>query len=120
MNLSLPNLKISIMLTVNIMNIFYLDELLVWADGLGLPVNPNYLDSPEAFSIKNLTPLAKKLVFEKFQNHPWPEMSKILNTIQSSPDSDGSDFRTLSRNFDRIRGQNFSTTHAEIAHAMGL
>jgi len=119
-DLSLPNLKISIMPTISIMNIFYLDELLAWAAELRLPVNVNYLDSPEEFSIKNLTPLAKKLILEKFQDHPWPEMSKILNTIRSSPDSDGVRFVTLSRHFDRIRGQNFSNTHAEIAHAMGM
>ena len=119
-DLSLPNLKISIMPTISIMNIFYLDELLEWAAELRLPVNVNYLDSPEEFSIKNLTPLAKKLILEKFQDHPWPEMNKILTTIRSSPDSDGVRFVTLSRHFDRIRGQNFSNTHAEIAYAMGM
>ena len=119
-DLSLPNLKISIMPTISIMNIFYLDELLEWADELGLPVNANYLDWPEEFNIKNLTPLAKKLILEKFQDHPWPEMSKILTTIKLSPDSGGVGFVSLSKHFDRIRGQNFSNTHAEIAHAMGM
>jgi len=119
-DLSLPNLKISIMPTISIMNIFYLDELLSWATELRLPVNVNYLDSPEEFSIRNLTPLAKKLILKKFQDHRWPEMENILSTIQSSPDSDGVAFVTLSRHFDRIRGQNFSDTHAEIAHAMGM
>ena len=119
-DLSLSNLKISIMPTISIMNIFYLDELLEWATELRLPVNVNYLDSPDEFNIKNLTPLAKKLILEKFQNHPWPEMKNILTTIKSFPDSDGSGFVSLSRHFDRIRGQNFSSTHAEIAYAMGM
>ena len=120
MDLSLPNVKISIMPTISIMNIFYIDELLDWATELGLPVNVGYLDSPKEFSIKNLTPLAKKLILEKFQAHPWPEMGNILTTIKSFPDSDGVGFVSLSRHFDRIRGQNFSNTHAEIAHAMGM
>jgi MoaA/NifB/PqqE/SkfB family radical SAM enzyme len=119
-DLSLPNLKISIMPTISIMNIFYLDELLAWATELGLPVNVNYLESPDEFNIKNLTPLAKKLILEKFQDHPWPEMSNILTTIKSFPDSVGDGFVSLSKHFDRIRGQNFSNTHAEIAHAMGM
>jgi hypothetical protein len=102
------------------MNIFYIDELLTWATEVGLPVNVGYLDSPKEFSIKNLTPLAKKLILEKFQTHPWPEMGNILTTIKSFPDSDGVGFVSLSRHFDRIRGQNFSNTHAEIAHAMGM
>jgi MoaA/NifB/PqqE/SkfB family radical SAM enzyme len=119
-DLSLPNLKISIMPTVSIMNILYLDEVLEWANELGLPVNLNYLDSPKEFSIKNLTANAKQLIFEKFQKHPWIEMSGILNLVQSSPDCDGTGFVTLTRHFDLIRGQNFSDTHAEIAHAMGM
>jgi hypothetical protein len=119
-DLSLPNLKISIMPTISIMNVLYLDELLEWATELRLPVNVNYLDSPEEFNIKNLTSLAKKLILEKFQDHPWPEMSNILTTIKSSPDSDGIGFVSLSRHFDQIRGQHFSNTHPEIAHAMGM
>lgn len=118
-DLCLPNLKISIMPTINIMNILYIDELLAWANESGLPVNPNYLDSPEAFNIKNLTPLAKKLVFEKLQNHPWPEMEKILNIIRSSPDSDGKTFIEKTNYFDLIRNQKFINSHREIAIAMG-
>lgn len=119
-DLNLSNLKISIMPTISIMNILYLDEVLTWANNLGLTVNLNYLDSPEAFSIRNLTPLAKKLIIEKFQDHAWPEMKNIFNTIKLSLDSDGSEFVTLSQHFDRIRGQNFLDSHAEIAHAMGM
>jgi len=119
-DLSLPNLKISIMPTVSIMNILYLDEVLEWANELGLPVNLNYLDSPKEFSIKNLTADAKQLVFEKFQKHPRTEMSGILNLVRSSPDCDGTEFVTLTKHFDLIRGQNFSSSHAEIAHAMGM
>jgi MoaA/NifB/PqqE/SkfB family radical SAM enzyme len=119
-DLSLPNLKISIMPTVSIMNILYLDEVLEWANELGLPVNLNYLDSPKEFSIKNLTADAKQLVFEKYQKHPRIEMSGILNLVRSSPDCDGTEFVTLIKHFDLIRRQNFSSSHAEIAHAMGL
>ena len=118
--LSLPNLKISLMPTVSIMNILYLDEVLEWANEVGLPVNFNYLDSPKEFSVKNLTADAKRLVFEKFQKHTGSEMSGILNLVRSSLDCDGTDFVTLTKHFDLIRGQNFSSTHAEIAHAMGM
>jgi radical SAM protein with 4Fe4S-binding SPASM domain len=119
-DLSLPNLKISVMPTVSIMNILYLDEVLEWANELGLSVNLNYLDDPKEFNIKNLTADAKKLVFEKFQNHSWSEMSGILDLVRSSPDCDGTGFVNLTKHFDHIRGQNFSNTHAEIANAMGM
>ena len=118
--LDLPNLKISIMPTVSIMNILYLDELVEWANELRLPVTLNYLNWPAEFSIKNLTLSAKKLILKKFQDHPWPEMSNILTTITSSPDSDGIKFVERTKHFDRIRKQNFLDTHPEIAHAMGM
>jgi MoaA/NifB/PqqE/SkfB family radical SAM enzyme len=120
LNLKLSNLKISIMPTVSIMNIFYLDEVLQWADGLGLCVNFNYLTDPDSFNIKNLTALAKKLIIEKFSNHPNSEIGKILDTIRSLPNSDGTNFINLTKHFDRIRKQKFADTHHEIASAMGV
>jgi sulfatase maturation enzyme AslB (radical SAM superfamily) len=119
-DLKLPNLKISIMPTVNVMNILYLDEVLQWADSLGLPVNFNYLSTPAEFSIKNLTAQAKKIIIEKLKNHPRSEVINMLATIQSLPDSDGKDFVNLSKHFDRIRNQNLLTTHRDIATAMGM
>jgi len=119
-DLALPNLKISIMPTISIMNILYLDELLEWANELLLPVNLNYLDSPKEFSIKNLTADAKELVFKKYQNHPWTEISNMLTLVRSSLDCDGTEFVAKTKHFDRLRDQQFSITHAEIAHAMGM
>lgn len=120
LDLKLPNLKISIMPTVNVMNILYIDEVLQWADSLGTPVNFNYLSTPEELSIKNLTTQAKKIIIKKLKDYPSPEVTNMLATIQSSPDSDGKDFVNLSKRFDRIRDQNLLTTHREIAAAMGM
>lgn len=116
--LNLPNLKISIMPAISIMNILYLDELLKWAESLQLPINPLYVDSPQEFSIRNLTSEAKQLVFQKYQDCQWPEMQKILNTILHSPDNNGQGFRTLTAHFDQIRNQQFGDSHKEIADAM--
>jgi len=118
-HLKLPNIKISIMPTISIMNIFYIDELLQWATELSLPVNLGYVTNPIGFDLKNLTVDAKELIINKFQNHPWPEMKNILAYIKSVPDSDGQDFIKLCKHFDSIRNQNFADSHAEIAKAMG-
>ena len=91
-----------------------------WADGLGLPVNFNYLVYPTELSIKNLTGAAKKIVVEKLNNYPRSEVINMLTTILASPDSDGKDFVNLSRHFDQIRDQNFLITHRDIAQAMGM
>jgi len=118
-NLGLPNVTIGVMPAINIMNIFYLDEVLQWAHELGLPVSPQYVTEPSGFALKNLTANAKKLIVEKFQNHSWPEIKNILKHIESMPDSDGEEFSKLCKHFDRLRNQNFSISHSTIANAMG-
>jgi MoaA/NifB/PqqE/SkfB family radical SAM enzyme len=118
-SLKLPNVKISIMPAISIMNIFYIDELLQWASALSLPVNPLYVTNPIGFDLKQLTADAKELIINKFQNHPWPEMKNILSYITSLPDSDGQEFLKLCKNFDHMRNQNFADSHPEVAKAMG-
>jgi hypothetical protein len=104
---------------ISIMNIFYLDEVLQWANNLGLAVNAQYVTDPAAFDLKNLTADAKKLIVEKFQHHPWPEIKNILSYITSIPDSDGQEFLKLCKHFDILRNQNFAESHTEIAKVMG-
>lgn len=118
-NLKLPNIKISIMPAISIMNIFYIDELLQWADRLSLPVNPLYVTDPIGFDLRNLTEDAKVLIINKFQNHQWPEMKNILNHIKSAPGSNGQEFIKLCKHFDHLRNQNFANSHPEVAEAMG-
>jgi MoaA/NifB/PqqE/SkfB family radical SAM enzyme len=119
LKLNLPNLSISVMPAINIMNIFYIGELVDWASSLGLKVNPLYVHFPEEFSIKNLTRTAKNELIKKYQNHPWSELKNIITSINSYPDSDGSLFRDKTKYFDSVRQENFFETHPEIANAMG-
>ena len=118
-NLDLPNVTISIMPAIGIMNVFYIDELLQWAAELSLTVNPLYVTNPTGFDLRHLTTDAKDLIINKFQNHPWPEMKNILNYIKSGPESDGQEFIKLCKHFDDLRNQNFTDSHSEIAKAMG-
>jgi MoaA/NifB/PqqE/SkfB family radical SAM enzyme len=117
--LNLPNVKISIMPVINMMSIYYLDELLAWADNLGLPINPIYLSYPAPFALSNLTQEAKDLIINKFSNSSWPEMQQVLNVIRAQAPSDGSEFKKLTQHFDKIRDQDFCNSHNEIAKAMG-
>lgn len=119
LDLDLPNVKVSIMPAISIMNIFYIDQLLKWAKKLNLPVNPLYVNYPSGFDLKNLTSHAKQAIVNKFKDHPWPEMKNILDHIRFIPDSDGQEFIKLCQHFDSIRNQNFSISHSEIAEAMG-
>ena len=117
-NLQLPNVKISVMPVISIMNIYYLDELLEWCNNLGVPINALYLDHPEPFALSNLTQEAKELITNKFSNSSWPEMQQILNFIQKQNITDGTEFVKLTKHFDKLRNQDFRNTHKEIAIAM--
>jgi MoaA/NifB/PqqE/SkfB family radical SAM enzyme len=118
-DLKLPNVKISIMPAISIMNIFYIDELLQWAFDLDLPVNPLYVTTPVGYNLNNLTAEAKQLIVDKFQNHTWPEMQNILKYITKIPAADGKEFVKICSHFDQLRNQNFTQSHPEIANAMG-
>jgi MoaA/NifB/PqqE/SkfB family radical SAM enzyme len=117
-NLGLPNLSISIMPTVSVMNIYYLDQIYDWATKHGFPIFVGYVHG-KGLELQNLTPQAKIMIIDKFKNHPWHEMQNIIKIIQELPDSNGQDFRDKIGWFDQIREENFSDSHNEIANAMG-
>ncbi len=118
-NLNISNMKFAIMPSINIMNVFYLDEVLIWAKKHNFIVSPNHVLYPEAMSLSQLTGAAKKYLIDKFKDNPWPEMKKIIQHIQQIPDSNGEKFIELTKHFDSIRKENFSDSHPEIAKAMG-
>ena len=118
-NLNISNMKLAIMPAISIMNIFYIDEVLMWAKKHNFIVNPNHVIGPEAMSLSQLTGPAKNYLIDKFKDNPWPEMKKIIQYIQQIPDSNGEKFIELTKHFDSIRKENFSDSHPEIAKAMG-
>jgi MoaA/NifB/PqqE/SkfB family radical SAM enzyme len=112
-------------LTVNIQNVYYLDELINWATTKNFNnVYFNMLHSPDHMSIANLTPHAKTIVIEKLDNANVPlqyklELMRIKKYILNSKGSDGKEFMLKMKQTDRYRNQNFKNTHKEIAEAMG-
>lgn len=116
---SKPNWQISIFPTVNIQNIYYLDELISWAESHNIAYTLNYLDDPEFLNIDRMTADAKQLVANKYANHPNQALANLSKRIFASPGSDGSAFVRQIKIFDRMRNQNFSNSHPEIATAMG-
>jgi radical SAM protein with 4Fe4S-binding SPASM domain len=117
--LDLSNLKISIMPTVNVQNVLYIDELLDWAELHQLPVNINYLTNPKGFALTQLTKRAKEIILKKFEHNSHQELRKIVKFISTLPDSNGEEFKKITRYYDQIRNQSFQNTHPEIAIAMG-
>lgn len=115
----LPNLQISLMPLINIMNVLYIDELIDWAKSLDLPINSLYLQTPEYLAIDQLTPAAKSAVLEKYKFSLDPELQKIVNIVKYSPGSDGKKFVEYHQHLDKIRQQSCLISHSEIATAMG-
>jgi MoaA/NifB/PqqE/SkfB family radical SAM enzyme len=118
-NLNSPNMTISVMPTISIMSVLYIDEVYDWANKHGFKLFCSNLVTPTSFNIVNLTASAKELVLEKFKNHPWEELQNILNSIRSSTPGDGKGFREKIKWFDSVRQENFVDSHSEIAQAMG-
>lgn len=114
-----PNLDISIMPTVNIQNVLYLEDIILWANTNNYRIVFNYLDGPAQFNIENLTDAAKELVISKYQNHTHPELKNISNRIKNSAGSDGKQFVYHMKKLDQHREQSFLDSHYEIAIAMG-
>jgi MoaA/NifB/PqqE/SkfB family radical SAM enzyme len=119
LNLKLPNVEISLMPSVNIMNVFYLGDVFEWAEQLGIKVRLNYVSQPALLDIKNLTKSAQQLVIARYQNCRWPELKNIATTLLSSPAGPGTEFQQYIGYYDKIRQENFALTHNEIASAMG-
>ena len=120
------NITTQLCFTINIQNVYYLDELLAWVDTKGFgSVYFNMLQSPERMSIQRMTPVAQELVLNKLKTHFWKsthyqqEIDNVIRFIENGTGSDGQDFVEKMQQTDSYRRQNFMDTHAEIARAMG-
>ncbi len=121
-----PNITTQLCFTINIQNVYYLDELLAWADTKPFDsVYFNMLHSPDHMSVQRMTPAAKELVLNKLKTTFWQsttyaqEIDNVIKFIENGPGSDGKEFLQKMKQTDEYRKQNFMDTHTEIAKAMG-
>ena len=118
-DLNLPNMNFSLMPTINIMSVYYLDEVYDWAQKHNFKLFASNLTNPSEFGLANLTKEAQELILNKFQNHPWSEIQKVLKFIKESDPTNGHTFIDRIEWFDSIRQEHFANSHYEIAKAMG-
>lgn len=121
-----PNITTQLCFTVNVQNVYYLDELLNWAETKSFnSVYFNMLHSPDHMSIAYMTPAAKQLVLDKLKTTIWKtstyqqEINNVIKFIENGPGSNGNYFIHKMQQTDAYRKQNFMDTHPEIATAMG-
>ena len=111
--------EVYLMPTVNIQNVYYLDELLTWADKNQLRVELNFLDRPQWANIDQLTYAGKRLIANKYGKSDNAHLQNIAQRVATAEGSDGVVFVKVIKRFDQIRAEKFSATHPEIAAAMG-
>lgn len=121
-----PNITTQLCFTINIQNVYYLDELLAWADTKGFgDIYFNMMHSPEHMSVQRMTPAAQELVLNKLKTFFWTkplyhrEIDNVIKFIEQGIGGDGTEFLEKMQRTDAYRKQNFKDTHSEIAIAMG-
>ena len=125
-NNSIPNITTQLCFTINIQNVYYLDELLAWAETKQFgSIYFNMMHSPDHMSIQKMTPAAQELVLNKLKTTFWrnahyqQEIDNVIKFIELGTGSDGKEFLFKMQRTDAHRKQNFQDTHPEIAQAMG-
>jgi MoaA/NifB/PqqE/SkfB family radical SAM enzyme len=126
LQLGYPNITTQLCFTINIQNVYYIDELLAWAETKQFgDIYFNMMHSPDHMSVQRMTPAARDLVLNKLKTTFWTtphyqrEIDSLINFIEAGPGSDGSEFLFKMQRTDQHRKQNFMDTHPEIAGAMG-
>jgi MoaA/NifB/PqqE/SkfB family radical SAM enzyme len=125
-NTDAPNITTQLCFTINIQNVYYLDELLIWADTKPFgSIYFNMLHSPDHMSIQRMTPAAQDLVLNKLKTTVWAskhyqrEIDNVIKFVEQGAGSNGQEFLEKMQRTDAYRKQNFKDTHPEIAGAMG-
>jgi len=120
------NITTQLCFTINIQNVYYLDELLAWADTKPFgSIYFNMMHSPDHMSIQKMTPAAQELVLNKLKTTFWSspvyqeEIDSVVKFIENGTGSDGTEFLFKMKRTDEYRKENFANTHPEIARAMG-
>jgi MoaA/NifB/PqqE/SkfB family radical SAM enzyme len=117
------NIRLQICLTVNALNVYYLDELADWISYQSFEyVYFNVLHDAWYFNVRNLNDSAKKLVTDKFKDYVGPYRNDVVNVIEFMNQGQGSDCAKLIdvlRNSDSQRKQHYRDHHSEMARAIG-
>jgi MoaA/NifB/PqqE/SkfB family radical SAM enzyme len=117
------NIKLQLCLTVNVLNVYYLDEICKWIPKQKFNyVYFNVLHDAWYFSIKHFTQRAKDLVNEKYKNYTGfyaDEIKNLITFMNQGVSSDGTDLVRILKQSDIQRNQKFSNYHSEIAAAIG-
>lgn len=117
------NIYLQICITVNALNIYYLDELADWVVRQNFNfVYFNMLHGPDHYCIKDLNPEAKAMVNNKYSSYDGlyaDDIKNVVNFMNQGKGSDCSKLVSVLKSSDNIRAQRYSDAHPEMAKAIG-
>ena len=115
------NIRLQICSTVNVFNVYYLEELATWIDTQTFDfVYWNMLHEVYYFSISTLPPNVKQILIQRLQNarvsaEHQKEFDNIIKFMQNGAGLDGSMLRMKIADLDQKRQQNLCTVQPEFA-----
>ena len=111
---------IDIFPTINIQNVYYLPELLFWAQTFNIQLTFGILDYPDFLSIQNIPANARTAIITKLQSFVhYDAIVAVINILKQPTDCSGDAFNEYIKTLDYERNQNFQLSHKEIAELMG-
>ena len=117
------NIKLQLCLTINIQNVYYLDDLIKWAIMQRFDyIYFNMLHDIWYFNIKNLNQRAKDMVTAKYASIKLPyqeEFDRMVTFMNQGEGSDCSNLIKVLKQSDLQRKQHFKDHHPEMAEAIG-
>jgi len=112
---------IDIFPTINIQNVYYLPELVSWAQSTDLPINFNILHDPEFLSISNIDTKAKKSIIDKLQFFDHHDViSTVINILKQPNTRSHKEFINYMKTLDSERHQHFQKSHREVANILDM
>lgn len=122
---SVNNITLQVCMTINIQNVYYLQELCEWVSKQTFNFHYfNMLHDPETQCIGKMPQTAKDIVIAKLESGTFThkhklEVDKIIQFIKNGIPGNTDKFLFEMHRTDKFRKQSFLTTHYEIAKAMG-
>lgn len=109
-----------ICLTVNMLNIYYLDEFISWADSNNIFVYLNLLHDPKHYNIKNVPSHIKPIITEKINKNylDRENVQNILGFMNSEDYNIFDQFVDATNKKDNFRKENFASTFNEYANLL--
>lgn len=113
---NLPNVNVGVNVTVSMLNVLYLPEIYNWLQTK--PVSYYHfsiLRYPTHLSINQVTNDYKHAIIDKLTNSNIAELNYIVDVVNKSKPGDANKFINYMKHKDKIRNEDFSVTHPEVA-----